>query len=101
MNSLAKRDTYKGLEIHFRIAMLIDVIYLGRVMLTHSEAKRWASVMLKAALCDGMKSEEISRQVHLVCDRYGEECLEELIEEILLEAGRMGPRHSDGQLHHH
>ncbi len=70
-------------------------------MLTHSEAKRWATLMLKAALCDGMKSEEISRQVHLVCDHHGKECLEELIEEILIEAGRIGPKHSDGQLRHH
>ncbi|MCS5449864.1 MULTISPECIES: hypothetical protein [Enterobacter] len=70
-------------------------------MLNHSEAKRWASVMLKAALCDGMETEEISRQVHLVCDHHGKECLEELIEEILKEAGRIGPHHSDGQLTHH
>ena len=69
-------------------------------MLTHSEAKRWATLMLKAALCDGMKHEEISRQVHLVCD-HGKECLEELIEEILIEAGRIGPKHSNGQLRHH
>ena len=55
-------------------------------MLTHSEAKRWATLMLKAALCDGMKPDEISRQVHLVCDHHGRECLEELIEEILIEA---------------
>jgi hypothetical protein len=40
-------------------------------MLTHSEAKRWATLMLKAALCDGMKPDEISRQVHLVCDHHG------------------------------
>lgn len=70
-------------------------------MLTHSEAKRWATLMLKAALCDGMKHDEISRQVHLVCDHHGRECLEELIEEILIEAGRIGPKHSDGQLRPH
>lgn len=57
--------------------------------------------MLKAALCDGMKHEEISRQVHLVCDHHGKECLEALIEEILVEAGRIGPKHSDGQLRQH
>lgn len=57
--------------------------------------------MLKAALCDGMKHEEISRQVHLVCDHHGKECLEALIEEILIEAGRIGPKHSDGQLRQH
>ncbi|AIR01306.1 hypothetical protein RJ492_005080 [Pluralibacter gergoviae] len=70
-------------------------------MFTHSEAKRWASVMLKAALCEGMKTEEISRQVHLVCDRHGKECLEALIEELLIEAGRLGPSHHEGKLAHH
>lgn len=70
-------------------------------MLTQSEAKRWAAVMLKSALCDGMQTEEISRQVHLVCDHHGKECLEELIEEILKEAGRLGPKHSAGDLVHH
>jgi hypothetical protein len=71
------------------------------VMLTHSEAKRWATIMLKSALCDGMQCDEISRQVHLVCDKHGKECLEELIEEILMEAGRIGPQHSAGGYHHH
>lgn len=70
-------------------------------MLTHSEAKRWACLMLKSALCDGMKTEEISRQVHLVCEHHGKECLEELMEEILIEAGRIGLSHSNGQLTHH
>ena len=70
-------------------------------MLTHSEAKRWASIMLKSALCDGMKTDEISRQVHLLCDHHGRECLEELIEEILIEAGRLGPKHSAGQFTQH
>lgn len=70
-------------------------------MLTHSEAKRWAAIMLKSALCDGMKAEEIFRQVHLVCDKHGKECLEELIEEILVEAGRIGPQHSSGEYKHH
>ncbi|EMH4160972.1 hypothetical protein RJ498_000166 [Pluralibacter gergoviae] len=70
-------------------------------MLNHSEAKRWACLMLKAALCDGMDTAEIARQVHLVCDRHGKECLEEIIEEILIEAGRIGPRHHEGKLAHH
>lgn len=70
-------------------------------MLTHSEAKRWACLMLKSALCDGMESEEISRQVHLICEHHGKECLEELMEEILIEAGRIGPKHSNGELLHH
>ena len=70
-------------------------------MLTHSEAKRWACVMLNSALCKGMKPEEISRQVHMVCDHHGKECLEELIEEILIEAARVGPSHSDGSLSSH
>lgn len=70
-------------------------------MLTHSEARRWATLMLKSALCDGMKGDEICRQVHLVCDKHGKECLEELIEEILIEAGRIGPHHSTGENRHH
>lgn len=70
-------------------------------MFTHSEAKRWACVMLKAALCEGMKNDEIARQVHLVCDQHGKECLEELIEELLIEAGRLGPSHHEGKLAHH
>ncbi|MGT8855880.1 hypothetical protein [Enterobacter sp. 186315] len=57
--------------------------------------------MLKSALCDGMESEEISRQVHLICEHHGKECLEELMEEILIEAGRIGPKHSNGELPHH
>jgi len=57
--------------------------------------------MLKSALCDGMQAEEIFRQVHLVCDKHGKECLEELIEEILVEAGRIGPQHSAGEYKHH
>ncbi|MFV4850963.1 hypothetical protein ACNJNU_15465 [Citrobacter freundii] len=41
-------------------------------------------VMLKAALCDGMKPDEISRQVHLVV------YLVSAWAEILIEAGRIG-----------
>jgi len=48
-----------------------------------------------------MESEEISRQVHLICEHHGKECLEELMEEILIEAGRIGPKHSNGELPHH
>lgn len=70
-------------------------------MFTHPEARRWATVMLKSALCDGMTPQEIARQVHLVCDRHGKECLEELIEEILIEARRIGVSHSCGEYYDH
>lgn len=70
-------------------------------MFTHPEAQRWATLMLKSAMCEGMPPEEIARQVHLMCDRHGAECLEELIEVLLVEARRIGSSHSCGEYYQH
>ncbi|MVZ80333.1 hypothetical protein [Escherichia coli] len=65
-------------------------------MITHPEVRRWASVMLTSALRGEMSQEEILKQVHMICENHGSACLEDVIDEILIEAGRIGSGHSDG-----
>ncbi|MFK3704627.1 hypothetical protein EDF73_103309 [Raoultella sp. BIGb0138] len=70
-------------------------------MITHPEVRRWASVMLMSALRGEMSQEEILKQVHMICENHGSACLEDLIDEILIEAGRIGAGHSDGSFYQH
>lgn len=70
-------------------------------MITHPEVRRWASVMLTSALRGEMSPEEILKQVHMICENHGSACLEDVIDEILIEAGRIGSGHSDGTFYRH
>ncbi|KAB8158184.1 hypothetical protein [Raoultella ornithinolytica] len=70
-------------------------------MITHPEVRRWASVMLISALRGEMSQEEILKQVHMICENHGSACLEDVIDEILIEAGRIGSGHSDGTFYRH
>lgn len=70
-------------------------------MITHPEVRRWASVMLTSALRVEMSQEEILKQVHMICENHGSACLEDVIDEILIEAGRIGSGHSDGTFYRH
>jgi hypothetical protein len=45
--------------------------------------------------------EEILKQVHMICENHGSACLEDVIDEILIEAGRIGSGHSDGTFYRH
>jgi adenosylmethionine-8-amino-7-oxononanoate aminotransferase len=70
-------------------------------MITHPEVRRWASVMLTSALRGEMSQEEILKQVHMICENHGSACLEDVIDEILIGAGRIGSGHSDGTFYRH
>lgn len=70
-------------------------------MITYPEVRRWASVMLTSALRGEMSQEEILKQVHMICENHGSACLEDVIDEILIEAGRIGSGHSDGTFYRH
>ena len=70
-------------------------------MITHPEVRRWASVMLTSALRGEMSQEEILKQVHMICENHGSACLEDVIDEILIVAGRIGSGHSDGTFYRH
>jgi adenosylmethionine-8-amino-7-oxononanoate aminotransferase len=48
-----------------------------------------------------MSQEEILKQVHMICENHGSACLEDVIDEILIEAGRIGSGHSDGTFYRH
>lgn len=68
-------------------------------MLTDPEVKRWASLMLTSALRGGTCKETICQQIVLLRTRHGTDALEEVLEAMLLEAGRIGTLHSDGTLY--
>ena len=70
-------------------------------MITHPEVRHWASVMLTSALRGEMSQEEILKQVHMICENHSSACLEDVIDEILIEAGRIGSGHSDGTFYRH
>lgn len=68
-------------------------------MLTDPEVKRWASLMLTSALRGGTSKEMICQQVVLLRTRHGTAALEEVLQAMLLEAGRIGTLHSNGTLY--
>jgi hypothetical protein len=69
-------------------------------MLTESELKRWASLMLISALRGHARPEYIKQQINMVRAHHGAAQLEKMLEAVLLEAVRLGPLHSDGSLYH-
>ena len=69
-------------------------------MLTDPEVKRWASQMLLSALRGDANKTSIAEQIDLLRQKHGAEAVEEVLEELLIEAGRIGPMHCDGSLFH-
>lgn len=68
-------------------------------MLTDPEVKRWASQMLLCALRGDADKTAISQQITLLREKHGAKVVEVVLEELLIEAGRLGPMHSDGSLY--
>ncbi|WP_207302033.1 hypothetical protein [[Erwinia] mediterraneensis] len=68
-------------------------------MYTEAESRRWASQMLMSALRGNLSPEEVTRQVTLAFRLHGAAGLEKLLNDVLTEAGRIGPGHCDGSLY--
>lgn len=68
-------------------------------MLTESEMKRWASLMLISSLRGSTNSETITQQVELLKITHGDDVIEKILIQILKEAIHLGPLHSNGCLY--
>nr|WP_318381605.1 hypothetical protein [uncultured Enterobacter sp.] len=56
--------------------------------------------MLLSALRGDASKTAIAQQISLLRDKHGAEAVEGVLEELLIEAGRIGPMHCDGTLYH-
>lgn len=68
-------------------------------MLTESEMRRWASLMLISALHGNTRPEFIARQINQLRAHHGPDIFEAMLEAVLLEARRVGPGHRNGSLY--
>lgn len=70
-------------------------------MLTDPEVRRWASLMLTSALRGNMPKESVLRQMCILRAHHGTSVFENVLEQMLLEAGRVGPLHCNGKLYNY
>ncbi|MFH8134666.1 hypothetical protein ABU178_10845 [Pantoea osteomyelitidis] len=68
-------------------------------MLTEPEARRWASLMLIAALRGDLRPDIVAKHISTMRHRHGADVFEDVLKAMLLEAGRVGPGHCDGSLY--
>jgi len=75
------------------------VAYLEVIMLTQSEVRRWASLMLQECLRSNLSNEFIHKQVNLLTTNHGDSAAKMMLEAVLVEAGHIGKLHSNGELY--
>lgn len=68
-------------------------------MLSKTEVKRWASLMLKECLRGNVSNEFITRQIDMLTRNHGDNAAQTMLQAVLVEAGHIGKLHSNGELY--